>query len=316
MDESKVAVVVGANRGIGLGFVEEYLKKGYNVVGTYRDELKLDALKTLQEKYPGSLTLYQLDLKASTPEEIGDFEKKVEAFAETVKSVDILILNAGIKGYLVSGTETKNNTGNELLRALAVNTIAPDIIIRAFRSKLLRKNACVAYMSSLVGMTADNTGGNYHPYRISKAGSDMAIWDWCIQLLGDWEKLGGDLSLSPCAVAICPGWVRTDMGGPSARLSVEESVSMMVNVIEDVIQTKKCNGLLMYNNKFAEEYKIPDVLQRVFFCIKEKVLSSVETYPHESGATDFFKEKKDYVKANPLPQAPVDDLDKNSTRYK
>ena len=237
-------VVIGANRGIGLGFVEQYLESGDRVVATYRNEGTLGELRTLKDRYPEALSLVRLEVTDS---------QAVEQFARTVEKVDLLILNAGIKGYPISNTRPPGNMLSELEAALAVNTIAPDHLIRSFYSILSKQeNACVVYMSSRVGQTADNGSGGYHPYRISKAAANALIWNWSLELMLEWKKTHQTMDRTPCAVAICAGWVKTDMGGPNARLSVRESVSGMRRVIEHVRQTKKSNGLYMYDGAVAE----------------------------------------------------------------
>jgi NAD(P)-dependent dehydrogenase (short-subunit alcohol dehydrogenase family) len=270
------AVVIGGNRGIGLGFTEEYLKAGYDVVTTYRDESTLGAETTLAEDckeslehlkqvYKQKLTLYKL--------EITD-EKSVAKFAETIAKVDLLILSAGIKGYPVPGTRPPDHTSQHLRNAFQVNTEAHDTIVRYFYPLLSQTaDACVVYMSSLVGQTADNGGGGYHPYRASKAASNALIWNWSIELMLDWKKRNPqNLTKTPCAFPICPGWVRTDMGGQEARLSVTESVSAMIKVIDNVRETKKSNGLYMYDGEVAEKYDVRDVsiIKEVLFAKEEE----------------------------------------------
>lgn len=250
-------IVIGANRGIGLEFTRQYLEAGCKVVATYRNEKTLDALHALHDKYGEALSLYPL--------EVTD-QAAIERFSKTVKKVDTLILNAGIKGYEVPYTRPTGNTSDELRSALEVNTIAPDNIIRAFYPLLSeQEDAIVVYMGSRVGQTADNGSGASHPYRIAKAASHALLWNEDIELKLDWKKKHPtQLFRAPCAVAICAGWVRTDMGGPNARLSAEESVSGMLDVIEYVRATKTSNALYMYDGSIAEKYVTPPVHQEVF----------------------------------------------------
>ncbi|PCI93494.1 hypothetical protein COB11_05215 [Candidatus Aerophobetes bacterium] len=251
----KTVVIVGGNRGIGLEFAKEYLKKDNNVVATYRDKTKLVALKKLQKKYPGKLTLRKLDVT-----NMNDIAK----LRRGVKKVDLLILSAGVKGYPIPGTRPAGNTRLELQKALAVNTTGPDDIIRGFYKKLLHSDRCVVYLSSGVSSTQDNAGGGYHPYRISKAAGNAMIWNWNIEFQKDWiQRNGKDHEKVPCAFAICPGWVKTDMGGADARQSVEESVTAMSKVIDTVGKTKDAAGLYMYDGTKLETYKSESVLQVV-----------------------------------------------------
>lgn len=250
-------VVVGASRGIGFGFTEQYLETDCFVVGTYRGNTIPAPLAKLQQKYPNRLSLYPLEVTDS---------KAITQFVGTLKKVNILILNAGIKGCPVPFTRPPGNTDDELKDALAVNLRAPNTIIRELYPLLVnQKDACVVYMGSKVGLASDNESGGSHPYRISKAAAHMMIWNWSIELMQDWKKTHEDeLAHTPCAVAICPGWVKTDMGGENARLTVEESVSKMRRVIQRVIETKTCNGLLMYDDTIAEKYPVPSILEKVF----------------------------------------------------
>lgn len=268
-------VVVGASRGIGLGFTEQYLAEGNSVLATYRGETIPSSLTELQQKYPGTLSLHPLEV--TDP-------KARKQFADTVKKVDILILNAGIKGYPVPHTRPPGNTSDELTEALAVNTVAPDAIIRELYPVLKeQKDACVVFMGSKVGLASDDKGGGYHPYRISKAGSHLMIWNWSIELMQDWKKNHEeDLAHTPCAVAICAGWVKTDMGGQNADQTVDESVSQMRQVIRNVIATKASNGLLMYDGTIAEKYPVPQVLEQVFEAKKNiSVYENGSTSPQE-----------------------------------
>lgn len=261
-------VVIGASRGIGLGFAEQYLEKGCSVVATYRKAIPV-ALAILQEKYPKALTLHPLEI--TDPKSIEEFAETLK-LAETSKKVNILILSAGIKGYSVPFTRPLNNTYEEGMKAMAVNYHGHDNIIRALYPLLVeQRNACVVYMGSKVGQTADNGSGGSHPYRNSKAAAHGMIWNWNIELMQDWKKAHeDDLAHTPCAVAICPGWVKTDMGGEAARLTVEESVSKMRGVIQRVIETKASNGLLMYDGTTAEKYVTPTILEEVIKAKKSK----------------------------------------------
>ncbi len=269
-------VVTGGNRGIGLGFVYQYLEAGCEVTTTYRDESTLGnlqeisegveiSLKALQEKYPGRLSLYQLDVTD---------EAGILQFASTIKKIDVLISNAGIKGYSIASTEwrdhcalhvVRDHTSDQFLRSFEVNTLALQRLMNAFWPLLsTTSNACAVYVSSGVGQTAGNDNGGYAPYRVAKAGSNMLITDCSIEFMRDWKKQKRPLHETPCAVAICPGWVRTDMGGPTARLSIEESTSGMKKVIDEVRATKKSNGLYMYDGEVVEQYIPSEVLREVF----------------------------------------------------
>ncbi len=208
-------IITGANRGIGLGFTQYCLARGDRVIATYRTEGSIDrqtevspgkftCLRKLQAKYPESLTLQPLDVTS---------EVDVARFAATVEKLDLLILNAGIKGYFVPGTKTKDHSPDDLRAALEVNTLATNHIWSCFYRLIAKTpNAGVIYMGSLVGLPKDNTSGNYHPYRVSKNASHHIMWNLLIQLTQDWrnqtvENLKTDPSLTQlkeCIKALLP----------------------------------------------------------------------------------------------------------------
>jgi NAD(P)-dependent dehydrogenase (short-subunit alcohol dehydrogenase family) len=256
LHSQETAIVTGANRGIGLGFVSELLKRHYQVIATYRDEASLTALNSLKNQYPETLSLYQLDVTD---------QDSIQRFAATVKNVDLLVLNAGIKGY-PPGTKLTDSTDAYFRNALEVNTIAPNNLIRAFFPLLIeRGNSCVVYISSGVSSTVQNGSGGYPGYRESKEAGNALTWNWSIQLMKEWKERHPDkLSETPLAVAICPGHVKTDMGGDNAPLTVEQSVSAMMDVINYVRKTKKSNGLYMHGNETPYvEYATPAVLKEI-----------------------------------------------------
>jgi NAD(P)-dependent dehydrogenase (short-subunit alcohol dehydrogenase family) len=234
-------LVFGASRGIGLEFVKQYLAEGRSVWATYRGEAVPDTLKLNHPK----LSLYNLDITD---------EQGVLQFADTFASVKTIILSAGVKGYQGRGLTPLQHTSEQVKTAYEVNVLAHDNIMRAFAPKLLvAPDSIAVYMGSKVGQTSDNQGGGSHPYRMSKAAGHMMIRNWDIALRKEWK---GTQDNTPCAVAVCAGWVRTDMGGQDANLSVEESVSRMRKVIEEVVKTKDSHGLFMHDGSKSEQYPV------------------------------------------------------------
>jgi NAD(P)-dependent dehydrogenase (short-subunit alcohol dehydrogenase family) len=247
------AVIIGANRGIGLEFVKQHLEEDFDVIATYRRDGAQEQLQALQQQYPGKLTLSKFD--------ITDING-VKMFAVCLKTVDVLILNAGIKGYEGRGVLPPDHGDEQLERALAVNIVAHDNLIRALAPKILaRPNTQVVYMGSLVGLTSQNTSGGSHVYRIAKAASEMMIRNWDLYFRSEWAK-NHPAETSPRAITLCAGWVKTDMGGPDARLEVDESVSQMMNVMRRVKQRELPDGLYLYNGTVPSTYAQPDFLKK------------------------------------------------------
>jgi NAD(P)-dependent dehydrogenase (short-subunit alcohol dehydrogenase family) len=140
---------------------------------------------------------------------------------EETDGLEILINNAGIMG---SHEALASLDLGLVRRTFEVNTIGPIRVTRAFLD-LLRagdRPRRIVNMTSLMGSIDDNRSGDAYAYRMSKAALNMATRSMAVDLKGD----------GIVAVVLHPGWVRTAMGGPSARTPVEEAVESLVRTIE------------------------------------------------------------------------------------
>ena len=244
---NKRVVIISGSRGIGYGFVEYYLEKGAYVITSCRN---LDAgnsvqLKTLYEKYKKSG-----QLKIINEIDITDANKR-KIFASNIKNnIDLLILSAGIKGYSTPGMKPHEHTTEEMNQAFKVNTLAHTDLINLLSDKLLEDSAVVV-TSSGVSSILDNGSGGYHPYRVSKVMINRIFAYW----RNYFDRKAGMIH-RPRLITIAPGWVKTDMGGNDARLSVKESVTAMAEKINLIIK-KQCddNRLILYNGDSVEAYK-------------------------------------------------------------
>ncbi len=206
-------VVTGANRGIGLEFVRQYLGRGDAVVAGARDPAQADALKALAAEHPDRLRVLACD--------VGD-DESVRGFARSVGdgAVDVLVNNAGARN---DHSSLDAMVMDDALQVYSVNALGPIRVTRALLPNLLRSGVRkVAHISSGMGSIADNTSGGEYAYRMSKAALNMASRSMAVDLRGR-----GVIS-----VVFNPGWVKTDMGGPSASLSVEQSVGALVARID------------------------------------------------------------------------------------
>lgn len=232
-------VVTGGNRGIGLGFVKGYLERGDRVHATYRNPDSLGvlqevspgvsvSLRLLQEQYGSCLVLHGLDMT--------DHEG-IERFAQSLHKVDLLILNAGVKGYPIRNMEPKDHPPEQLKCALDVNTIGPAYLWKCLHPILsTTPDAGVIYMGSLVGLATDDTSGNMLPYRLSKDASHHLTWSIFLQLIRDWRKhavsilensglksLTESLVSDPAeADAMLKGFTTTLLLPPSSQVPVSE----------------------------------------------------------------------------------------------
>ena len=212
-------LITGANRGLGLEFARRYAERGDEVFAATRTG----------EPLPGiTATPIRLDV-ASTP--------SIEAAAATVgretESLDLLINNAGV--YNGAGGSNAEKLGElkvtDAHKVLVVNAVGPILIAQAFREMLLRgKSPKLVNITSGYGSLDRNTGGFPFHYGASKAALNHYMRSFAF------DPLTGGLT----TIVMNPGWVRTDMGGPNATLSVEESVGGMIQVIDGL--TPEQNG--------------------------------------------------------------------------
>ncbi|MFB6344895.1 MAG: SDR family oxidoreductase [bacterium] len=206
---SETVVITGANRGIGLEFARQYAREGWTVIGTARNPEEADELKNLD----GSVTVLPLDV---TDED--SIESCRKAVNDQHGSIDRLINNAGVMG---SKEAFENLASDELREVFDVNCLGAFRLTQAFRSMLEDNSGSVVFVTSLMGSIEDNQSGGSYAYRISKAGLNMLA-----------KTLSEDFAPETLTVLLLhPGWVQTRMGGPSAKISVEESVGGMREVI-------------------------------------------------------------------------------------
>ena len=210
----KTMLITGANRGIGLEFCKQYAVAGWRVLACSRRPEGSEALNTLVASDSEQIIVHALDVGNHA-----QIEKLAESLSD--ESIDLLINNAGI--YNTSPTGTVGNADYEAwMHSFLINTIAPLRMVQAFTSQIARSGQkTTVTISSQMGSIADNTSGGSYIYRTSKAAVNMIVKTLAIDL-----KSAGITS-----VALHPGWVKTDMGGPNALISPTESVSGMRNVI-------------------------------------------------------------------------------------
>ncbi|MCA8955379.1 MAG: SDR family oxidoreductase [Planctomycetes bacterium] len=209
--------ITGTSRGLGLEFCRQYLERGARVFALSRD-VEGGGLSDLARAFPEQLHRLPCD--------VTDARAVQSAFAEIrglVPGLELLLHNAGVAG--ATSAELGGVDYDDLRRVLEVNAVAPLRVVEC-AVPLLRRGAQprAVLMTSRMGSLADNESGGWWAYRISKAALNMVGKNAALALRRDRIPV----------MLLHPGWVRTDMGGPGAPLSVEESVRGMVRVIEDL----------------------------------------------------------------------------------
>lgn len=212
-------LITGANRGIGLEFARQYATEGWRIFACCRHPEGSTELNALSQKHDGLITVHMLD--------VGDF-LQIERLADELagQDLDILINNAGIYPDATSGGLGATNYEG-WAHAFRVNTMAPLKMAETFAGNLARgKQKKIINITSKMGSIADNTSGGAYTYRSSKAALNMVV-----------KSLSHDLASRGIITAVLhPGWVKTDMGGPNALITAEQSVSGMRKVIAGLTQ--------------------------------------------------------------------------------
>ena len=206
MADGSIALIVGASRGLGLALAEEWLKRDARLIATVRSPSK--ELKALQDRYLGSLEIEFVDIVD---------EASVRALRERLgnRTIDVLFVNAGICKANQEASSTVDE--QDFVDMMLTNALGPMRVVELFEG-LVPASGVLAVMTSELGSIAGNTGF-WELYSSSKAALNMLMKCFAARRQGDLRAMH----------LVAPGWVRTDMGGPAASLSVEESIPFVVD---------------------------------------------------------------------------------------
>ncbi|KAK4700082.1 hypothetical protein P7C70_g6172, partial [Phenoliferia sp. Uapishka_3] len=244
-------LIVGGNRGIGLGLVKEALKRDSTsvVFATARDVSKADSLKALEKEYPGRLVPVAVDMID---------ESTISAAVKDVKkhtaTLDTIIINAGI---LLGEGRVQDLAAKDLLDNLNGNIVGPHNITKAFSPLLVANKAekkTLIYISSLVGSLAalpqvipfmkNMYKTDYLPvaaYSATKTGLNMIGRQWAESL----EKDGVTVLL------VHPGAVATEMNTGDDLITVEESAKGVWDVAAKAELADGQKGIHSYDGTVA-----------------------------------------------------------------
>jgi NAD(P)-dependent dehydrogenase (short-subunit alcohol dehydrogenase family) len=207
----KRLLLFGASRGLGLALAEEYLKRGWRVVATAR-KASGTALHALAAKADGRLVIEIVDITDAAG--LADLHGRIGS-----DRFDLLFVNAGVKN---DDRETIGDVSTEeFTRVMVTNALSPMRIVEAFQD-LVPPTGAIAIMSSGQGSVSNNETGGYEVYRASKAALNTLMRSFAARHRADPRTL----------LLLAPGWVRTDLGGPEARLGVQDSIPNLVKIIQ------------------------------------------------------------------------------------
>lgn len=233
----KIALVTGANRGLGLETSKQLAELGYKVYMVCRNDAKgRRVVSDLQQKGL-SVELIQADITADH-----DVKKIMDVLSENNEVLDVLVNNAGV--FLESeSVEISYKTSilkvdpSLVSKILEINTLGPLKLIQAIVPTMCKENSGrIINVSSMMGQL-EGMLGHWPGYRMSKTALNAIT---CM--------LNAELSKTNVIVnSVCPGWVRTDMGGRNATKSVAEGV-------ESIIWLATCEN--PPRGKFVQDRKI------------------------------------------------------------
>jgi NAD(P)-dependent dehydrogenase (short-subunit alcohol dehydrogenase family) len=204
------ALIIGASRGLGLALAAEYLQRGSHVIATVRGKASA-ALRQLESGAGDRLTIAQADIT-----ERGDLSALHQQLRG--RALDVLFVNAGVAS---DADKTAAEIPTEsFLQIMRTNVLGAMQAVEMLYD-LLAPEGTVAVMSSGLGSVSENTTGSWNSYAASKAALNMMMRGFASRHAGDMRAM----------LLMAPGWVRTDMGGPAAALSVEESIPRVVDVV-------------------------------------------------------------------------------------
>lgn len=202
----KTVLITGANRGLGLEFAKQYAADGWHVIGTARTPAEADELKALD------VEVMQLDV--ADPDSISRLARELGD-----RPLDLLINNAGI--FPRASTLAEVDFA-DVERTYRVNTLGPMRVTKALLPHLRRgESKLIVSITSGLGSIENNTRGMFYGYRGSKAALNMFTKTLAVELADEGFT----------CIVMSPGWVQTDMGGPNANLTPEQSITGMRAVI-------------------------------------------------------------------------------------
>lgn len=234
INESCTILVVGSNRGIGIEFVKQCLRKGATVIATHRSKnapASLSEIISIEgDDYARKLITIRMDLEyeESIAEAARDLKsmKNIEPLTHIIHNAGIYLSGASFDGSARARRAAAPKVTKEvMMKTFAINSIAPLLVAQSFVPLLGKRSEklypVIAFVSSKVGSVDDNGSGGAYAYRSSKSALNNIA-----------KSLSIDIGDEARVVLLHPGWVRTDMTNGSGLIDADTSVSGMLKAIE------------------------------------------------------------------------------------
>jgi NAD(P)-dependent dehydrogenase (short-subunit alcohol dehydrogenase family) len=206
-------LLIGASRGLGLALAQEWARNGRQVVATVRG-LGRGRLDDLAGAHPGQIEIQTLDV--TEPAQIVALNERLRG-----RRFDLLFVNAGVTSE-PEGTVAQTTT-EEFNRVMVTNALSPLRVIEGLQD-LVEPEGTIGVMSSGQGSVGNNERGGHEVYRGSKAALNTFMRSYAARHRQDSRAL----------VLMAPGWVNTALGGPNARLTIDESIPQVVTTIDSL----------------------------------------------------------------------------------
>lgn len=215
MAKNKIALVTGANKGIGHEIARQLAEKGFHVFVGARKVPEGNQAAEAIAKGGGSAEFVEIDVADRV-----SIEKAAKAVASKVDHLDVLANNAGIMqdSQGIAGVDDET-----FFATLTTNTLGPLRVTQAFLPLLLKSgHGTVVNLSSGLGQLSE-MGETYPAYSISKTALNAVTRQFAAALR---DK---DITVN----SVCPGWVKTDMGGPNAQRTVQQGADTVTWLATD-----------------------------------------------------------------------------------
>jgi len=204
-------LLIGASRGLGLALAREWARGGRQVVATVRGSDRTP-LHDLADTCAEQIEIETVDI--TEPAQIAALHDRLAD-----RMFDLLFVNAGVTNQ-PEGTVAQTPTG-EFIRVMVTNALGPLRVIEALQDRVVPAGT-IGVMSSGQGSVANNEHGGHEVYRGSKAALNTFMRSYAARHSGERRTL----------VLMAPGWVRTELGGLNARLSIDESIPNVVRTLD------------------------------------------------------------------------------------
>lgn len=210
MINQPTVLITGGNKGIGLEIARQLGKKGFHIFLGARSESRGQAAQRTLEREEINCTFVLMDV-----EQEASIQQAFQQIQSNTSHLNVLINNAAV--LLDGNSSLMSIPTQEIEQTFQINIVGPILTTRIFMP-LLKKGSRIVNVSSGAGAITEGVSGYAPIYSISKTALNAVTLQFAHVLKGRGIPVN----------ALCPGWVRTDMGGSNATRSVEKGAETPV----------------------------------------------------------------------------------------